>query len=381
MKIFVEGTPLFLQRTGVGQYTKNLMDVLLKLDERNHYTIFGFLFIGKRFTNKPIPEGPKLSYKLVRYLPSKIFNAVVRRLFLPPLDLLALSKPDIFFFPNFVRYPLIFGAKSIVVIYDLSYIVQAQFSASPNRKYLTRYVPDSVKKADHVITISQNSKKEIMEHYGVPSQKITIVTPAINHQIFFPRPDKEVEAIRQKYDISKPYILYAGTLEPRKNIIGILDAFAELDAGLLQTHALVLAGGKGWLDHEIHAKIKELSELDIIVTGYLPDEDLPAIYSGASLFVYPSFYEGFGIPPLEAMACGVPVITSDNSSLPEVVGDAGIMIDAHSTPALTRSMQKVLTDPGLVKQLRGRGLKQAKRFNWEQSGKILLEVINTIGRA
>jgi glycosyltransferase involved in cell wall biosynthesis len=144
---------------------------------------------------------------------------------------------------------------------------------------------------------------------------------------------------------------------------------------------LVLAGGKGWLDREIHAELESLRHLDIIATGYVPDEDLPALYGGASLFVYPSFYEGFGMPPLEAMACGTPVIAADNSSLPEVVADAGILVDAHDSGELARQIEKVLGDPDLAGDLRRKGIERAKAFTWEESAKRLLAVINHVSGA
>jgi glycosyltransferase involved in cell wall biosynthesis len=379
MKIYVEGAPMFLHRTGVGQYTKSLLEHLIEQDTRNHYTIWGFLFMGRKFKSKPFPEGPRLDYHLIRWMPGKVFNAIVRKLTAPPVDLMLRRKPDLFLFPNFVRYPLALGSKSIVIVYDMSYLLHGEYTAKRNRDYLTHYVPISIKKSQHVVTISENAKREIMEHYRVPAEKITIVNPALDHDFFYRRGEPEVNKMRQKYSITKPYILYTGTLEPRKNILGILESYVQLPEDLRNSYSLVLAGGKGWLDDEIKNRLDELKDYDIITTGYVPDEDLPAIYSGASVFVYPSHYEGFGMPPLEAMACGVPVISANNSSLPEAVGDAGILIDADDTKGLAKNVERVLRDSALAKEMSEKGLKRAKKFTWESSAATMLKVINEVG--
>ncbi len=378
MKVFVEGTALFGQRTGVGNYTKNLLDALFRLDRTNHYTIFGFRFL-RPAKDKPIPESPRLGYRFIRYIPKKGFNAIVRKLTAPPIDVMLASRPDLFLFPNFVRYPLPLGSRSVAVIHDLSFVLHGQHTARRNRQFLLRYVPTTIKKSQHIVAVSENAKNEMVSHYGADPDKITVINPAIDHDFFRPRPQPEIDAVRKKFGIVKPYILHTGTLEPRKNIAGILNAYTKLSPQVRESFSLVLAGGKGWLDREIKAQLDTLKDFDIILTGYVPDEDLPALYSGASLFVYPSFYEGFGMPPLEAMACNTPVVASDNSSLPEVVGDAGILVDAHDTTGLALHIEKVLYDPALADELRRKGLERAKAFTWEQSAGKLLAVINHVG--
>jgi glycosyltransferase involved in cell wall biosynthesis len=318
-------------------------------------------------------------YRFIRYLPSKVFNAVVRKIAAPPIDVMLGRRPDLFLFPNFVRYPLPLGSRAVAVIHDLSFVLHGQHTARRNREFLLRYVPPTIRKSQHIIAVSQNAKDEIVAYYGTDPDKITVINPAIDHDFFNPRPSADVEAVTGKYGIVKPYILYTGTLEPRKNIAGILNAYTELPPKTRDAYTLVLAGGKGWLDREIKAHLDSLAGLDIIVTGYVPDEDLPALYTGASVFVYPSFYEGFGMPPLEAMACATPVIVSDNSSLPEVVGDAGVLIDAHDPAALALHVEKVLNDPGYADELRRKGLERAKAFTWERSARKLLAVIDRVG--
>jgi glycosyltransferase involved in cell wall biosynthesis len=377
-KILIEGGPLFRQKSGVGQYLYRLFEALFEQDKKNQYVIYAFLFIGKKL-HKPFTKVyPNVRYKMVRYLPSKVYNVFSRKIVVPPSDLLTAEKPDIAIFGNFVRSPLITGGKTITVIYDLSYIHFRQFADKKNATLLNKRVPMAVKKSNKIITISESSKKEIVDYYKVDPDKVTIIPPAVDHVVYRPLKKTEVNEVRKKYRVSHEYILFTGTLEPRKNILGILEAYSLLPTTLQKKYQLVLAGGKGWLDGSIQKKLEELTMLDIILTGYVPDEDLPALYSGALLFVYPSFYEGFGMPPLEAMACGVPVITSNNSSLPEVVGDAGIMIDADDTDALVDSMKRVLTDNELAKKMRKAGLIQAKKFSWNTSATKMKEIINSI---
>ncbi|MCU7730404.1 glycosyltransferase family 4 protein [Actinoplanes sp. KI2] len=379
LRVFVEGTPLFRQRTGVGQYTKYLLEALFRLDEENQYTIYAFGFLGRGTDTRPIPETSRVGYRFIRYMHLKAYNAVVRKLTAPPIDIMVGSRPDLFIFPDFVRHPLPLGSPAITVIYDLSFVLHPEHVAARNRRYLTRYVPQTIEKSQHIVTISENSKREIVEYYGTDPAKISIVSPAIDHSVFYPRPASEIGAVAGKYHIAKPYILYTGTLEPRKNIRSILDAYAKLPEHVRASYSLVLAGGKGWLDESIQNRLDELQHLDIITTGYVPDEDLPALYSGASVFVYPSLYEGYGMPPLEAMACDTPVIVANNSSLPEVVGDAGLLVDAHDVDSLAQHMEKVLGDPALADELRRRGLVRAKASNWEESARRLLAVISEVG--
>lgn len=374
-KILVEGSPMFRNRTGVGQYTYNLLRHLLTLDKKNQYVIFGFLLAGKKFV-PPIPETANVRYKLIRYFPSKAFSLLSRKLLPPPVDLLLAQSFDIAMFTNFVSTPLVKTKRSLVVIYDLSYIFRPEYTNKKNLELLKKQVPKSLARSNHIVTISENSKTEITNYFKVPADKITVVTPAVNHRLFKPQPDKTVERIIAKYGIKKPYILSVCTLEPRKNLKGVLDAFEKLPEDVKSAYMLVLVGGKGWLSGELEAKYDQLAgKHSLIKTGYVPDEDLPALYSGAAVFVYPSFYEGFGMPPLEAMACGTPVITSDNTSLPEVVGDAGVMIKAEDTQKLSSAIHAVLSSDKLAATMKAKGLVQAKKFTWEESAEKLLQII------
>ena len=380
MKIFIESVSIFKDRSGVGQYTKRLVDAAAKLSPADEFTLFSF-----RFFTKPLPKselkGANITYRFIRYMPGRVYNMLFRLGLRLPIDIFLRRRPDVIIYPNFTRWPVMNPKiKTVAIIHDLSFIHFPQFASPINRRDNEKSVPASIKKSSRIITVSESSKRQIIEHYGTPANKISVIYPAVNTSFFHRRPEDEVNQIRRRYKLPKKYILYAGTLEPRKNIVGLLKAYENLPDKLRNEYGLVLAGGKGWQDEEITNYIDKLvtEGFKIILTGYVPDIDLPAIYSGAAVFAWPSHYEGFGIPPLEAMACGVPVITSDNSSLPEVVGDAAIKIDAADTQALASSIEQVLTDKKLAKNLSQKGLAQAGKFSWDKSAQKLLDLLHEL---
>jgi glycosyltransferase involved in cell wall biosynthesis len=380
VRVGVEGIPLFGNRTGVGQYQKRLLEAASQLEEGIDYEVTRQLMPHRRVHDWPIPPNRHLSYHIVRWLPPVIYFQMYKRFgWTLPFDVVLHRKYDAMLFFNFVSYPVSKRTKVITTIHDLSYLHHKEYVSPANQAWLEKFVPKSIRRADKFIAVSENTKREIVEHYKVDPAKIAVITPAVDHEMFKPSGEAEITEAKKKFGITKPYILSVGTLEPRKNLLGVLTAFEALPEETKQNYALVLAGGKGWLDGEIHDKFEALAkQYEVIKTGYVEDADLPALYSGAELFAYPSFYEGFGIPPLEAMACGTPVITANNSSLPEVVGDAAITIDARDTPGLTEHIQRVLSDKNLANELRQKGLGRAQLFSWQKSAGKLAELLKEV---
>lgn len=383
-QVWLEATHLFKSPTrnksGIGNYTENIIKGVLDQENANnyHFSIAANLF----FTNKKRYiagiRSKDFSYLYSRFIPGKVWNQLLKRKLMPPIEFLHLKKPDAVVNFDFTAIPTAKKVKNITVVYDLSFLKFRKYSDSKNAEYLTKEVPKSVHKSDIIVTISENSKKEILDEYDVDSKKIKVINPGIDHNFFTPRDKTEIEIVKKKYGINTNYILYTGTIEPRKNIDGILDAYSKLPENIKNSYSLVLAGGKGWLDRDIHQKLEKLSNLNIIMTGYVDYEDLPALYSGATLFIYPSFYEGFGMPPAEAMACGTPVVTSNNSALPEVVGKAGIMVDASDTLEIRKSIEKIINDKNLQKELIKKGYAQARKFSWEDSSRKMIDVIEEV---
>ncbi len=225
-----------------------------------------------------------------------------------------------------------------------------------------------------MIAISESTKKAIVSHYNIDESKIVVINPALDHAVYKSVSNKDVEKVKNNYGIQKDYLLYLGTIEPRKNIASIIRAYNYLSDELRNKYQLVLAGGKGWLDEDIELLIKNSKPGDIIKTGYVEDADKPALYSGAKLFVYPSNFEGWGMQVLEAMACGTPVITANNSSLPEVGGKAATYVRAGDDNELVSSISNLLRNKSIYNKSVKLGLEHSKQFTWENSGRQLKEV-------
>jgi alpha-1,3-rhamnosyl/mannosyltransferase len=286
----------------------------------------------------------------------------------------------VYLFPNYVAWPTLMS-PTIPFVYDLSFVHHAQYVHPKNREFLNDQVPRTVAKAAKVLTISEHSRGEIIAEYGLDPSRVFVCYPAVDTSRYQRRDADTVARAKARYGIHGDYILFVGNIEPRKGLLELLLAYERLDADLRAQHALLLVGAKGWLDEEITETIVRLRMAGNRIlrpSDYVVDTDLPALYSGASLFAYPSHYEGFGMPPVEAMACGVPVVTADNSALPEAVGDAALMIDSHDADALAGAMTKVLRDPSLAADLVTRGHEQVARFDYGQSARVLLDEIASV---
>lgn len=374
MRIGVLAQPLLEPNAGITYFTQGILREILKQDWKNHYDLFLWRLFPKKLADV-FGRERNFSYCYQRFFPYKVFYKLHKWGIDVPLEFF-FGRHDLYFFPNFVIYPHRAG-KSVVVVYDLSFEKVPQFVDRQNVEFLKKFVPASVRECDHVVVISEATKRDVIETYGVSSEKITVIYPGVDPAQFNPRSATEVGEAKRKYGIKKPYLLYLGTLEPRKNIPAILEAYADLKRR--REFNLVLAGKTGWLSEEIFATVRELGiGEDVVFTGYVADEDRPKLLSGAEVFVYPSFFEGFGMPVVEAQACGTPVVTSNTTSLPEVVGEAGIMVSPDDVAVLSSALEKVLFDPALQKDLVKRGLNHARQFSWERSARDLLKIFNRL---
>jgi glycosyltransferase involved in cell wall biosynthesis len=231
---------------------------------------------------------------------------------------------------------------------------------------------------DVIITVSQNSKQDICKFLHIGDQKV-IVIPAASTKHFRYLPQEEVSMLLARYGVIRPYILYVGSVEPRKNLLRMLDAYQLLLRWSDRWKFMIVGARNYWKSYPVAQKVEQLGLQDqVIFTGYIPDEDLPALYNGAELFCFPSLYEGFGLPVLEAMACGVPVVTSNCSSLPEVAGDAAILVDPYNVDEIADAMKRVLSDRELAQELRHLGLERAKQFSWEKTARETIAVYEKV---
>jgi glycosyltransferase involved in cell wall biosynthesis len=272
---------------------------------------------------------------------------------------------DLLHSPAFVG-PLASTCPSVVTVHDLSFLFFPQNFRAINRVYLRTLTRLSVQRARRVIAVSESTKRDLVEQYGLSPAKVDVVHNGVDSG-FQPLPASEVEAFRQQAGLPERFILFVGTLEPRKNVPRLVEAYARLPKG---RPPLLLVGGKGWLYDKIFGRVEELGlSGEVRHVGYVPAEALPLWLNAAELFVYPSLYEGFGLPPLEAMACGTAVIASNTSSLPEVVGQAGLLVDPSDTEALAAAMDEVLTDEDRRVQLAEAGPRQARGFTWQKAAR------------
>jgi glycosyltransferase involved in cell wall biosynthesis len=352
-------------KAGVGYLIDNIVPLLVESNQFDSYKLVGSsLGINKK--NVKTFALPKLIQRGI--------NLLWKNIFFPPVNFL-IGKTDVFLSTNFVDIP-VYAKKKVLLIPDMSFKKFPQFTERKNLNFLNRNVKRAIHRSDKIITISENAKKEICEYYKIPEKKVEVVYLGCPKNIKKIDNINLIEKIKNKYGIEKKYILFVGTLEPRKNIRGLIEAYNLIDDKLRSEYQLVLCGGKGWYYEEIFDIVRRHKlEKQIVFTGYAEEEDLSSLYSGASAFIYPSFYEGFGLPLLEAFTCGVPVVCSNTSSLPEVGGDAVIYCDPGDTDSLMKSIKTVLENKSLITKNIKKGYEQLKRFSWNDSIEKILEII------
>lgn len=283
-----------------------------------------------------------------------------------PLDLL--HATDFVLPPSRAR-------RKVLTVHDLAFLFYPEAAMPSLHHYLNVVVPRSVRRADHLIADSRHTARDLEEVWQVSPQRITVVQGAVDHHHFRPVADRtQLDTVRAKYNIGPtPFILGLSRLEPRKNFARLIEAFHHARCAHHLPHHLVIGGGKGWLYDSIFARVQELGLGDVVhFPGFIADADLPALYSAAEFFAYPSLYEGFGLPILEALACGTPVLTGDNSCLPEAGGPGAIYVDAEDVDAISAAILQLATDDTLRQQLRQAGLAHAAAFTWTRSAEQLL---------
>ncbi len=370
------------ERTGTEHYTFELLAALAQLDRQNRYTLY---------CNQPPaalpPLGPNFS---LRHIPFPRLWTHARL-----SAELALHPPDLLFVPAHVL-PL--GVllrrrmRTVVTIHDMGYLRFPESHTPSQRRYLRLSTSWSARAASQLIAISNTTRDDLMRYAGARPEKISVVHHGVSSR-FRPVEDQRLIAATQaKYGITPPYFLYVGTVQPRKNLARLLEALASAtrDWGLgtgstipnpqspIPNPQLVIAGKRGWLTGEIERQATQLfgpGSPSVRFTGYIADEDLPALLSGALAFVFPSLYEGFGMPILEAMACGTPVLTSATSALPEIAGDAALLIEPEDTAAIADGLARLASDAVLRADLRARGLARAAQFTWKRCAEETLAVL------
>jgi len=372
MRIGLNAQIVSRSNAGVATYTKNVIRNLVHLESHHEFCVFG----SDEFLSRL--ESPR-----ARLLPtSAIVNGGWKRILWEQTALPIKARShyvEMMYYPDHTG-PLIKKTCPVVItIHDLAFLAEPQTFDMKTRMYKSFAVRRSARSADKIIVVSEATKQECLRWLDVPESKLRVVYNGID--AFFRRIEDHaaLEAASKKFALPKRFILFVGTLEPRKNVARLIQAYAALRKNRRLEHGLVIAGGKGWLYSEIFATVNKLSLADEIkFLGYVAQDDLVALYNLAEVFVYPSLYEGFGFPPLEAMACGCPVVTSNRSSLPEVGGDAALVVDCRDPDALAEAISRVVSDENFRSHLKEKGLERVKLFNWQKAARQILRVFDEV---
>lgn len=389
MNIGIDINPLLTSpRTGVGEYTFELLNALFVLDKKNQYFLF-----SNSFSKNPDDEmwDQKNVHFIHTRVPNKIFHLFMQLTRRPYIDELIVKQYekknkvkighlDIFFSPNIGFSSLSQKCKKILTVHDLSFeLFPDCFSLKMRLWHKLLRPKKQCTKAEIIFVPSENTKRDIVDIYNISPEKIHVLHLGQSEVFALPKEysSDHLRLIKEKYHLPEKYILFLGTLEPRKNIENVIEAFSlfqqefPIPAG---EYTLVIAGTNGWKYKRIQKSIQKTKQVKHI--GYVFEEDKPILYTSAALFVYPSFYEGFGLPVLEAMGSGVPVITSNRSSLPEITSGAAYLVDPHSVEEIKTGMERILFSEGVSHNFVQKGLVQAQKFDWNQTAQKFLDLLN-----
>lgn len=362
MRIGIDARLVYYSRAGIGQYIKGLVKGLSESDEDHE-----FVLLQSRKDRTVLADQPNFFRKSLWTPSHHRLEQLALPLEISPLRLDILHSPD--FIPPFRR-----DYRSVITVHDLAFILYPHFLTEESARYYGQ-IDRAVRHADHIVADSQSTKRDIINFLGVPESKITVIYAAADGEYRPITEDRSLKAVQEKYSLDGPFLLFVSTIEPRKNLPTLLRAFRRLLDDYKLDVKLTVVGQRGWFCGEVFAvtESQNLSE-NVAFLGHVPMEDLVLLYNAAQALVHPSYYEGFGLPPLEAMACGTPSIVANVSSLPEVVGDASLLIAPDDVEGWTVAMWRVLTDNSLRSELSAKGLTRAQLFSWKKAAQATLDL-------
>ena len=373
MKIVINTILLLSPLTGVGKYIYHIAKTLRAIDPTHDYTYFKGYYSKHLLSPGEHLQGFNLLKEKVKELP---WLGSLARECKDLLNFFSTQTFDVYFEPNFI--PLKISARhTVATIPDFSFALYPQWHPQEKVLHFKKHFHEKIKRAEKIIVISNFIKEEAIHQFNFSKDRIIPIHLGIDREIYRIYPPRELVHLRERYGLPEKFILFVGSIEPRKNLMNLVKSYAALPEAIRKEFKLVLVGFKGWENEDI-MKIIEKLKSDVFYVGYIPEEDLGKIYNLARLFVYPSFYEGFGLPPLEAMACGCPVIVSATASLPEVCGEAAYYINPHEEESITAGMERILGDEGLSAVLSARGLERVKFFSWEKAAWEHLKVFQGV---
>jgi len=375
MHIGIDYTAAAWQGAGIGRYTRELIRAIVAQGDTHRYSLF-YAAGGLSSDSAYIADLRQIcnTHANVRRVPIPLsprrLTQFWQRLRVPlPIELFT-GRLDLLHAPDFVLPPT--RAHTLVTIHDLSFLVHPECADPSMVRYLTDAVPRGLRRANVILADSQATRNDLARLLAIDPARVELVYPGVEPR-FCPLPAATTEPVRRRLSLPDHFVLFVSTLEPRKNLVRLLEAFAQIVQTDNSNLHLVIAGRRGWLYEDIFAAIDRLQlHARVQLLDYVHDKDLPALYNLAAAFAYPSIYEGFGIPPLEALACGTPTVVADNSSLPEVVADAAVLVSAEDVGSIASGIARVVSDAALRARLRAVGPAQARKFTWEQAAQRVL---------
>jgi glycosyltransferase involved in cell wall biosynthesis len=370
MRICIDLTPAIQGHAGIGRYAEEMARALVELGSDDDLQLF-YTDTGQRTPKPPLDRLPRR----VLPWPNKPWRLIVLlHTFLRLRMDRWLGGVDIFHATDHLLPPL-GRTGSVLTVYDLTFITQPETHRALNRSFTTLMMPRFLRAADAVVAISESTRRDIERYYPFAGLRTSVVHMGVSSR-FRPASTEAMASARRKYALPGRFFLYVGTIEPRKNLVTLFEAFKRAE---LPDMNLVIAGRKGWLYDETLARLRAMGLEQVVrFTGFVPDEDLPALYSLAEAFVFPSLYEGFGLPVLEAAACGTPVLCSNTSSLPEVVGDAALLLPPDDVRSWGEGLVQIAQEPALRADLSQRGRRQAARFSWHTAAGQMRELYREV---
>ena len=376
MRIGIDYTAAVHQRAGIGRYTRELVAALSARDRINQYVL---LVSGRGDAGDGLPQlGSNFRRRLLP-LSHRWTTLLWQRLRLPlPVELVT-GRLNLFHSPDFVLPPVRWGGR-LLTVHDLSFIRYPDLAAPGLAWYLEDAVRRSVARADLIFADSKATRDDLLELWQVREKRMVVVYPGVGRSFAPVTVRARLEEIRRRYGLPPRFFLSVGTLEPRKNYPALLAAYARARSSGME-HGLVVGGAEGWGYEAIYRAVDRLGLKGAVrFLGFVPEADLPALYSLADAFLYPSLYEGFGLPPLEAMACGTPVLASDAPSLPEILGRAAQLLDPFDEEGWAAALRRVVEDQGLREEMVRRGRGRAAEFRWEDTAGQVLEAYRGVAR-
>ena len=389
MKLLVNLSSLNHPLTGIGEYTLNLVKEMLDDDQVQELKgIRSSKYLDRHQISvliASLEQGHQTDQPLTRYLKKMSRLKLIARIARKAIN--AYREISFRFYRNMLKHYIYWEPNYICLnhqgvcvptVHDLSHLICPQFHPKARVKYLKAELPRTLARAKHVIVVSQYTKQSVMEHFDLDDQQITVVPPSVKSE-YYPRTASECAQLKKRLGLPENFILFVGTLEPRKNLQGLLLAYKLLSTELKSQYPLVLSGRKGWLLEDIEQILQPMLDSgEVIWLGYLNSKDLPALYSSATAFTYVSHFEGFGMPIAEAMACGTAVIASDNTAMKEASGGAVCIVSPHSIGSIAQGMRKVLLDSSYRIECETKGLEISKNRSWKVSKQLLVAALSNL---